>query len=128
MHLPTNVDSYMNYSIDRGLYLFMNYIVGLPKMYRDSEINCTYAVFEGSESRNDLEVTRSNIEFDGKTHIAFFKSMVNLKNIMPIKTYRIIFEFRTHEAQSRNYRNLIPIGWTSFDLFNDRFMPDYGSW
>jgi hypothetical protein len=103
-------------------------ISGLPKLLKDSQLNCTFALFEGAESRGDLEFATAKCESDPKGVIARLRTSRDLKNVLPIKTTRMILEFRAHEPQARDFRDVLLLGWTSFDLFNDKFQPEYGNW
>ena len=107
---------------------FSDSIYGLPKILRDSQLSCTFALFEGAETKRDLEFATARCELDLKGIIARLKATCNLRNVLPIKTTRIILEFRAQEPQARDFRDVLLIGWTSFDLFNDKFQPDYGNW
>ena len=112
-------------STEKGVFAIIDSIMGLPPIFTDYYINCTFAVFDGSESRRDLEFVTCLCEMDGK---AKFQTVYSLKNILPIKTFRIILEFRAKRIQSKDNRELVPLGWTSFDLFNDKLQPDFGNW
>ena len=104
-------------------------ITGLPKILNEAQINCTYAIFEGAESRRDLEFTTATGVSDGKTVTAPFKTLYPLKDILPIRNTRIIFEFRAPDPQAKTNRDVLLLGWTSFELFNERnYQPEFGSW
>lgn len=48
--------------------------------------------------------------------------------MLPIRNFRLILEFRAQDPNSRNLRDVVLIGWTCIDLFNEKFQPDYGKW
>jgi hypothetical protein len=67
----------------------------------------------------------------GKTNvegIATLNKEFSLQEVMPIRNYRLILEFRAQDPNSRNFRDIVLIGWTCIDIFNDKFQPEYGKW
>jgi hypothetical protein len=93
----------------------------------DLELKMTFGIFEGAESRRDLEFTSAICQHEGKDVFAKFNKMCRFGNLLPLKNTRIILELRAQEPGA--VRDAMLLGWTSFDLFLDAdFAPDYGNW
>lgn len=76
------------------------------------------------KGRGDLLFISGRENLDGQ---AVLHGCFNL-DVLPIRNYRLILEFRAQDPHSRNFRDVVLIGWTCIDLFNEKFQPDYGKW
>lgn len=102
-------------------------VSGLPSVLQDLELTITFGIFEGAESRRDLEFTSALCRYDGNDITAKFSKFCPFGILLPIKDTRVILELRAQEPGSIRYAMLL--GWTSFDLFQEsNLAPDYGTW
>ncbi|KAJ3286007.1 Coiled-coil domain-containing protein 17 [Borealophlyctis nickersoniae] len=122
-----------HYDPDRGFHVFWDFISGIPFYAAGHEVYLSWALFEASTSRRDVDtLPAARCVGDPVSHI-INASIVEgraIGGIPPHRSYRLVIELRTRSDPdgSRGGVELHPLGWTSFDLFTDGLALDHGQW